>query len=177
MFLTPLLSALLFSPARAEAPPTGPDFTLGYYTPYGVQPGVRLASRHRRGDGGRLFISPSASIFTRPWNHLSGMLNADIGLWRDRDGRLTHTAWSIGSGYLAAAQVTSESIDLASGEATAERELRHYYLPTVNYELGWGQRSRQSWFGKLSYGRKVSPSVEDSDFFAVELGARFGGRR
>ncbi|MFT5681769.1 MAG: hypothetical protein ACI8RZ_002681 [Myxococcota bacterium] len=161
-----LLTALLTSLAAHAAPP----LTIGFYAPYGVQPGLKLGTEVALPGG--LFMAPQIAAFTRLDNHNSAMLNLDVG-YRHQGKGARYSAFSVGVAYLLSAQIVTESIDLSTGEYTTTRELRHYAVPTLNYELGWSLPAVDPYL-KLSIGRKISPQVEDSMFFAVEIGLRFG---
>jgi len=160
----------------------GVPVTLGVYAPYGVQPGLRLGTYKSFGEReGRWttswFTGPRIAVFTRPWNHTSALIDAELGYWIQRPDRRFYSAWSLGAGYLASSQVVSESVALSTGASTPERALRSYFAPSLSYELGWSLRPDRAVFCELSFGRKMSGQIEDSALFAVEVGARFGGAR
>lgn len=160
-----LLTALLTSLAAHAAP-----LTIGLYAPYGTQPGLKLGAEIDLPGG--LVLAPQAAAFTRLWNHSSGMANLDLGYRRHRGGSRYATI-SVGAAYLLSAQIVTESIELSTGGYTTTRQLRHYATPTVSYELAWSRPAADPYL-KLSVGRKISPQVADSTFFAAEIGLRFG---
>ncbi len=161
-----LLTALLTSLAAHAAPP----LTIGLYAPYGTQPGLKLGTEIDLPGG--LLLAPQVAAFTRPWNHSSGMANLDLSYRRQGRGTRYSTI-SVGAAYLLSAQIVTESIDLSTGGYTTDRQLRHYATPTLSYELAWSRPVADPYL-KLSVGRKISPQVADSTFFAAEIGLRFG---
>lgn len=158
---------------------------VGYYGPYGIQPGIKVGSQFdlktraiakddlitKTSD---VFISPQLGTFTRPGNHFSLVVNADVGYKIKKLKQKLYVAPSLGFGYLTEFQVLSNTINLATGEVSKKtRDRRGYFLPTVNFEFGQDPRKKIAWYSKFSYGRKMSTRLEDSAFFAVELGLKF----
>lgn len=154
---------------------------IGYYGAYGIQPGIKVGSvfnlkawEIEKGDKTKsrhLFISPQIGVFTRPRNHTSLILNTDLGYRITSGTRNFYLSPSLGFGYLMSNQVLSQTIDLGSGETIGkDKEIRNYFLPTANIEFGGQPKNTIGWYSKFSYGRKISSAIEDSTFFALELG-------
>lgn len=140
------------------------SLSAGYYTPYGVQPGIKISADIPM--KGNSFIRPQFSTFYRSNNHVSGMTGIDAGYTFSKN-KNDHSI-SLGGSYLLASQITSWSIDLATGEKIADRELRHYAVPTLSYEY-----ARPKWYLRASIGSKLSSQIETAGFYALELGYRF----
>lgn len=201
-----LLSAALSLAAPADAPsdpsvrtpsPTGVELGLSYYGPYFVQPGVKLGARvplqtwasRRTTEGGTprklrtLFVTPQLGFFARPAQHFDLLLNLKFGYRALRPAHGLYVAPSLGFAYYAAFQQVALAVDLATGELTPTRELRHHLLPTLNYEFG--QRLTPDagpplgWFVELSYGHDFSPSIASALWMAFEIGlfVELGTRR
>lgn len=158
--------------------------SIGLYNPYFIQPGIKIGTAFNlkkweidtsdKIKSGSLFASPQMGIFTRLQNHVSYMLNLDLGYNAINNKRRFYIAPSLGLGYLITDQVLSTTIDLSNGNIVGkDREIRNYFLPTINFEFGKGMNKKIGWFAKLSYGRKISFKIEDSAFFAFELGLKF----
>ncbi len=156
---------------------------IGLYGPYVIQPGIKVGpafglkkwslERGSRTKPASLFVSPQIGVFVRPKNHISYVINGDLG-YKMKSGKSNfYMAASAGLGYLMTDQLLSTTIDLGSGDVVGkDRELRNYFLPTINFELGKEAQKKIGWFTKFSYSRKISSKVEDSAFFAVELGLK-----
>ncbi|MCP4439324.1 MAG: hypothetical protein GY810_10330 [Aureispira sp.] len=158
--------------------------SIGYYAPYAIQSGVKIGSffnikewvkeKDVKLKFSSLFISPQIGVFFRPRNHTSFVLNADMGYKITNSKQNFYISPSLGFGYLIANQVLSNTITLNSGDvAKRDRELRHYFLPTINFGFGNYANKKIGWYTKLSFGRKMSPTIEDATFFAFELGLKF----
>ncbi len=174
--------------AIAQTESKGIPVFVGYFGPYIIQPGIKIGTHFdvkewqtektkKKGDFIRkqgLFVSPQIGAFTRINNHTSFLLNADFGYKRQKEGRAFYSAYSIGLGYLIESQIIFSSIDLGSGNVNSkDREIRNYFLPTINYEFGQEPNPKIGWYTKFSYGRKISAQVEDSAAFMIELGLKF----
>ncbi len=159
-------------------------FFAGFYGAYAIQPGVKLGTifniRKWQKDEGvdlksrSVFVSPQVGVFVRPKNHTSFVLNVDMGYNIGGAKSQTYLAPAIGLGYLASNQRLSATVDLSSGGVSdTSNELRHYFLPTVSFEFGKAAKDKIGWYSKFSFGRKVSSRLENSAFFAIELGMKF----
>ncbi|MDP6909073.1 MAG: hypothetical protein QF371_06185, partial [Flavobacteriales bacterium] len=121
----------------------------------------------------QLFASPQVGVFGRPSNHISVIINADIG-YRFMTKKDLYLSPSIGLGYMLSMQKTSVSVNLGTGKmSNTEREARHYFVPTGNLEVGHeALAKRLGWYLKFTYGGKLFSSVENAGMFAAELGIR-----
>lgn len=174
--------------APATSTARGVELTLAYYGPYFVQPGVKLGARvplrtwasRRTAPSGAprklrtLFIAPQLGFFARPAQHFDVIVNAALGYQALRPKHGLYVAPSIGVAYYVAAQQVALAVDLATGDQTPTRELRHHVLPTLSYAFGQRLRPRSGppvgWFVELSYGHSFSPSVASALWLAFELG-------
>lgn len=162
--------------------------SIGFYGPYIIQPGIKIGTafdlkewkieKEQNLKSRKLFVSPQIAAFIRPKNHTSFILNVDVGYIIKKSQSNFYIAPSVGLGYLMTSQILSNTIDLSNGEINEkDRELRNYFLPTLNFELGKQATEKMGWFTKLSYGRKVSSKIENAAFFALELGVKFHLRK
>jgi hypothetical protein len=149
------------------------EVSLGLAAPYGIQPGLHLGARFDLNE--RFVLLPRVVAYTRPGNHRSLLTEVGVGLRGPGEGRYNSTV-SLGLGYLVSAQAVTESIDLGTGESTPTRELRHFALPSVRYEVA-RQGADVDLFAGASVGRAMSVSEVPSAFFMVDVGVRFGGAR
>ncbi|MCI4669210.1 MAG: hypothetical protein MRZ79_13830 [Bacteroidia bacterium] len=152
----------------------------GYYGPYLIQPGLKvgtkleLGERTNQEEAKPLYLSPQIGVFTRSGNHTSLVANADLGYVFKKKHGSVYAAPSLGVGYILAQQLLDQSLDLNNGEKpNSNREWRSFFLPTLNLEFGKEPGEKTGWYSKVSYGRKISSLVENSDFFAFEVGMKF----
>lgn len=158
--------------------------SIGYFGAYVIEAGIKVGTAARlkswelkKGGNIRsrsLWIRPQIGIFTRPTNHTSFVLNTDIAYKSMKSQHRYYVASAMGLGYLMANQILSTTIDLNSGDVIGkEREVRHYFLPTITFD--WGKEPNKSvgWYTRISYGRKISANIEDSAFLGLELGITY----
>ena len=180
VFVVLLCSLSLVAQQESEVIPV----SVGVYCPYVFQPGIKIGTavnlkkwEVEKGDrikSRSLFTSPQIGLFVRPQNHNSYVLNLDLGYKIKSNKRRIYIAPSLGLAYLMADQILSTTVDLSNGNIVEkDREIRNYFLPTINFELGNEKNKKIGWYTKLSYGRKISSQIEDSGFFALELGLKF----
>ncbi len=179
IFILLFASISLFSQTEKTTLP----ISIGYYGPYLIQPGLKIGTSFNLKEWGvenskkneastrsqSFFISPQIGLFTKPEDHTSFIINADIGY----QAKKIYSAFSIGLGYLAEFEIISISLNLGTGEIDRKnRERRDYFVPTINYELSSAINSNIRWFSKFSYGRKISSKVENSAIFIIEIGIK-----
>ena len=181
-----LLSIIGFS-LLAQSEEKGIPITLAIYAPYGIQFGGKVgttinfkvweaAKTNKKSCcpyARTFFVSPQIGFFVRPNNHNSLLLNSEAGFKNIKHKRRFYTAYTIGLGYLNTFQILSSTIDLSTGEIVArKRERRAYFLPGINFECGQDAKRNVAWYSKFAFGRKISNNIEDSSFFALELGLK-----
>lgn len=169
-------SAMTWAQAQTDAMP----ISIGYYGHYLIQPGVKVGTQFDMDLWGRgtdssakrrWFVSPQAGIYTRPGNETTVLLNAEVGFRRPKAGRPSYRAWGLGFGYLAQSEVLGMRVRLSDGATRGtERDLRHFFMPTLNYE--WGRRASATWgwYVKYAIGRTLSPVRDGKMVMFVELG-------
>lgn len=143
---------------------------LSLYTPYAVQPGLKVATSI---GAERVYVAPHVAAFSRPWNHTTGELGVHVGYRFGLDGDWS-SAVSAGVAYQAQSQVVGETIDLSGSYGDTTRELRHAVVPTVRYELT-RRRAGADVFGAVAAGEALRIGLEPAATFSLELGMRFGG--
>ena len=173
-----MITWLCWTLATAHAAPT---VSLGYYTPYGVTPGLRVRASmplaewssgdHRQW---RAFAGPSAAAFGQPGVHGSLLLGAEAGVWTRRTGRPLYATATLGLGYLGGRYTTGQSVDLATGASVATHDWHSDIVPTLGVQLGHARGL--PWFVQASAGQRLAIQREDAAFFALELGITLGGR-
>ncbi len=165
---TPLLLAGLTS---AQAAPTA--VSVGLTAPYGVWPGVAVSAEIALTEG--LYLSPRVSGFASPLTHRSALTQLDLG-WRTRTGaRGWSGALSAGLGYRLESQLRGIEVDLATGEQSSTRALRHSLLPAASVEATRALGDRVAAYGRFSSGLELGIGTHDAVFFGLEAGLRFGG--
>jgi len=183
--LLPLL-VLIWGSLTAQEKQRIPIYA-GLYAPYATQPGLKLGASFSlrsmtmmtgNGEQNRhLYLSPQFAVFHRFNNHTSYQLSTDLGIYNSRRRQKLYIAYSLGIGYLMENQTLGTTIDLGTGNvASKDKDLRTYFLPTLNIELGKLNSKKIAWYSRIAYGRKVSRR-EDSGFFALEFGIRMHLRK
>jgi len=186
-----LLSALLLAPstASAEGDLDAVPVRLGFFAPYGIQPGGRLAIFHEFNlspvdatldtDTLRtnLFIGPEIGVFTRPQSHTSVLVGVLLGYRFLTSPKDRFHELSLGIAYIGESQITSLDVELATGDTTKNRELRSHALPTVRYTFGRELTDRWGWTLDLAVGRMMSWQVPSALYLSAGAGLqfRFGG--
>lgn len=156
---------------------------IGLYAPYAFHPGIKIGTVFSLEDwqiedgaitkSRSYYVSPQVGVFSRISNHTSYLLTTDLGYRRSSNDSKLYLATSIGLGFLMENQTLGSTVDLSNGTVTnKDKELRSYFLPTLNIEFGKESIRKLGWHSKFSYGRKISTPREDSGFFALELGLR-----
>ncbi|MEM6965745.1 MAG: hypothetical protein AAF573_13335 [Bacteroidota bacterium] len=151
--------------------------SIGYFSNYGFQPGVKVGTpfRIKNWETERFaksyFISPQVGFYSWIGNDFNVLVNAEIGHQRFKNQKNTFSAFSIGLGYLAESEIISFDVNLSDGNKEKNRELRNHFLTTINYEFGKKINSNWSWYGKPSWGWKLSDL--SSMVVLIELGLKF----
>lgn len=121
-----------------------------------------------------LFVSPQLAAFWRPQSSSNLFVNADFGFRRLKEKRHRYSAFSIGLGYLMQSQILSTTVSLSDGSLNDNnRELRHYFVPTANYEFGHAPKNVMGWYFKLSLGGRFAHGRDMASVMAVEAGLKF----
>lgn len=157
--------------------------SLAYFGNFAIQPGVKVGTeldfkyweKESSPKIQKLFISPQFAVFTRVRKNTNYFFNVNIGYKRQNKERKLYQSFSLGLGYLLQNELLSFSVNLGSGDITDKnKELRHYFLPTINYELGGyiGQKRNFGWYSQYSLGSKIAPSRESSVVVFLEVGGK-----
>jgi hypothetical protein len=161
--------------------------SVGYYAPFAIEPGAKAgvhlylkdwATEKTKKDvellkHNYLFINPQVGFFSRPRNHSSLLINGDVGVKRQKDGKKTYSAFSVGLGYLAKFSITSFTVNFSGEIIKKERERQDFFLPTINYEFGGSINQTIGWYTKCSYGIKLSSTIEKQPALFTEFGMKF----
>lgn len=156
--------------------------SIGYYGHYLIQPGVKIGTHFDIdlwGQGAESmgkrhwFVSPQVGFYARPGNETSLLVHAEVGYWRPKVGRPSYRAVGLGLGYLAQSEVLGMRVRLSDGAThSTERELRHFFMPTLNYEWGRRVRAKWGWYVKYAIGRTLSSVRDGKMVMFVELGVK-----
>lgn len=153
------------------------NVSIGYFSNYGFQPGVKIGTQFQLKNwetedyAKSYFISPQLGFYSWIGNDFNVLVNAELGYQRVKNQRNTFSAVSIGIGYLAESEIISIDVNLSDGSKEKSRELRNHLLTTINYEFGKKVNSNLSWYGKPSFGWKLSDN--SSMVIMIELGLKF----
>ena len=180
-----LLICLLLLPScwlKGQSTTEKPPIYVAYFSQFGFQPGVKiatefslkeLATETQKAKKRNLFVSPQVGFFTWPNNHSSLLLNADIGIKRQKEGKSAFSALSLGVGYLHEFQVSTVAIQLGDGNQSTSRTSRSYFLPTLNYAFGSRLSTAIDWYSKIGVGQRFGGNVTASTTVLLELGLKF----
>lgn len=169
-------SPVSWGQTRTDALP----ISVGYYGHYLIQPGVKVGTQFDIDLWGRgtdsfvkrhWFVSPQIGFYTRSGNEATFLVNAEVGYRRPKAGRPSYRALGLGFGYLAQSEVLGLRVDLGNGKTrSTQRDLRHFFMPTLNYE--WGRRAspKWGWYIKYAIGRTLSPVRDGKMVMFIELG-------
>lgn len=169
----------------------GIPVTIGAYAPYATQPGLRLGvdlmlfeRAPFRDDGCRrrnhaLTLSPRVAVFSRLGNHSDVQAGAEVS-WQTRpvNGRVT-SSLGLGLSYQFRSQLTTETVELSTGNITREHESHSGAVAAVGYRFIYERRDRLGWYGGAQFGREFGLVDESLAFFSIEFGVqiRIGSQR
>lgn len=157
--------------------------SIGYFSQMGWQPGAKIGTELMLKNWEKetenftkqqsYFLSPQVGFYTWKGNHISYLINADLGYKRFKSHKKKYSAVSIGLGYLLQSQIIEWKVSLSDGSKEKVRESWGWFLPTVNYEFGKALNEHIGWYSKFSYGLKISAERENSALVFVELGINY----
>ena len=182
--LTAIIFLIVSASAGAQNTSGGASYTLGYFSPFGVHPGLKagveleLKAWEVAAEGDKaaklrsLVLSPQLGYFANNNDYWAGLINAELGYKRQRSGKKGWTMLSVGTGYLNQQKVTTVSTNLA-GEKTLTRETRNFVQPSIHATFGRDFSAKLGGYAKLGYGKRFSGSAPDAGMLLLELGLRF----
>lgn len=141
------------------------EISAGYFGLYAVQPGAKMAL-YVPVPGSDLFLSPQVAYFSRIDNHTNWLINLELGRKFTRVERKRYAAISGGVAYWR----QTETVNVNTGPVSRENIIRHFLLPTINFEMGW-QFSRIGCFIKNSVGSKIGSGQGNMALF-LETGLK-----
>lgn len=177
----------LWLPASAQFSEKNKAITAGYLGHSAIFPGGNVGLmidvkdwqiEKTKGDASivknrSLFVHPQLGLYSRRRKYSSIFFNTEVGVRKQKDGRRFYSAYSLGLGYVGRSEIMSLTVNF-NGEITAkERELRSYFMPNINYQIGVDFTDNFSFYSKASYGMKLSPTRERSGNFYLGLGFKF----
>jgi len=112
-------------------------------------------------------------FYVYPNTHTGYLVNTDFGYKKIKSHKQKYSAFSIGLGFLNQSQITDVKINLSDGSKEKIRENWGWFLSTLNYEIGKSINEKIGWYGKLSYGLKMSLERENSTVLFIELGMKY----
>ena len=174
-----ILGNQIFTQNESKNIPT----SIGYLSNLGYQPGPKIGTQFNlknwETEAEKLtkqksfYVSPQIGFFVYPNVNTSYLVNADLGYKRVKSHMNNYSAFSVGLGFINQSQITKRKINLSDGSQEKIRENWGWFLPTLNYEFGKAINSKIGWYGKGSYGFKMSSTRENVAVIFVELGITF----
>ncbi len=180
-----LLICLLLLPScwlKGQSTMEKPPISIAYFSQFGFQPGVKIATEFnlkelttetQKAKRRNLFISPQIGFFSWPNNHSNLLLNADIGIKRQKENKSSFSALSLGLGYLHEFQISTVAVQLGDGKQSTSRTSRSYFLPTLNYAFGSSLSSAVDWYSKIGVGQRFGGGITAATTVLFELGLQF----
>lgn len=120
-----------------------------------------------------LLLQPHVGMFSfvdRNYNIVAG---ADLGVVRTKVEKKGASALSVGLSYLGESEKLGFTVDLGSGDrSNVQREWRHNFLPTLNYEWSTKMGKKHRFFTKLRWGYSINFEREAEMYLLVSLGLK-----
>ena len=176
-----LLSFLLLIAAFSlTGQSAGIPISVAYFGQFGFQPGGKIAVAFplkavnaKMPTANNLFVSPQIGFFVYPKNNSNVLLNAEVGIKKQKKGKSGFSAFSIGLGYLHQFQISRITIQLGDGGQSTNRSSISYFLPSINYAFGNKLRTNLDWYSKIGYGQRLGGSITSSTILLLEVGLQF----
>ena len=120
-----------------------------------------------------LLLQPHVGAFSyidRNYNIIAG---GDLGIARTKVDKKGASVLSVGLSYLGESEKTGFAVNLGSGDrSNVQREWRHYFLPTLNYEWSTKMGKKNRFFTKLRWGYALNFESEAEMYLLVALGLK-----
>ncbi len=163
-----------------DIPGYSPYLNIAYQGNFFIRPGVSISYDMPIRDlnittekAESLLLQPHVGMFSyldRNYNVIAG---ADLGIVRTKVEKKGASALSVGLSYLGESEKVGFTVDLGSGDrSNVQREWRHYFLPTLNYEWSTKMGKKNRFFTKLRWGYALSPERESEMYLLVALGLK-----
>lgn len=167
----------------AQTPSKDIPVFIGFMGYSGWHPGIKIGTQFdfKKWNGlaedstklKNLYVSPQLGIYAYPNVQTGYLINADVGFKRIKRHKQNYSAFSIGLGFLNQSQITDIKVNLNDGSKERNRANWGWLLSTLNYEFGSAMNEKIGWYGKLSYGYKISLDRENSATFILEFGVSY----
>ncbi|GEM_PF-6640651 len=151
------------------------DISVGYFGPIPFEPGIRIGVHTplKQFENSAVMLNLQAAYFFRNLDNSNILLGSEIG-WRfKKDEKRNINTLSIGTAYLMQFEVTGFTVNLQGDVISRERELRHIFMPTFNYEYARLIGDHWAPYLKLGYGQKFSGTAVNSGVVLWEFGTRY----
>ncbi len=169
---------------KAQMQLSNPTLSLGYFGQGGIRPGGKVAldfelqsytKEKTKGERVKtkrttLFAGPQFALYGRPNYYSSYLAQIRGGVNRRTEGGKFHSSLSAGLGYQLTLELISFDVDFSGKKTNRQREARHYFFPTINYQAGLDLGDRFRVYLGLTYGVQLSGKYE-----AVSQGFLEGG--
>ena len=164
----------------AQTPVQSPRVIFGYHSQAGIQPGLKIGAEFSIKDWDsrtrsfNYFLNPNVAYYTWPGNDRNLYSHFEFGIGTRKERKKVRNAISLGAGYLLESQLISYSVNLGTGDLNDEnREIRHYFVTTINYT--WERKFSEVIDGyfKPSYGFRFGENDKTSALLFLELGVKY----
>lgn len=176
-----IVFVLCYNFAKAQdVPGYSPYLNIAYQGNFLVRPGLSVSYDMPIRDlnitpekAESLLLQPHVGIFSyidRNYNVLAGL---DLGIVRTKVKKKGASALSIGLNYLGESEKLGFTVDLGSGDRNnIQREWRHYFLPTFNYEWSTKMGKKHRFFTKAKWGYALNFKRESEMYLLIALGIK-----
>lgn len=143
--------------------------SIGYLGHWGYQPGAKISYYHQLENDFQ--ISPQVGFFSRSGFNNNWLINLEVGRRFHKEEKRRYTVIGIAAGYWRQAEEIGFTINLGTGNTTAEDiEIRNYFIPALTHEQGWKYDKWTPYF-KNSLGMRYGNGGSTLAYF-LEIGVK-----
>ncbi|MGD1847724.1 MAG: hypothetical protein ACFB10_20220 [Salibacteraceae bacterium] len=178
--LTPPSQAQDFQPGLGQV-------SVGYFSAYAIRPGAQLTGRFflkelalgtATAEAGPqrqhvLFVGPRVGFHSLQNNYTSVLYQGTAGILRRKSDRRRWSAVSIGLGYQNRYEVTGVTVNFQGEILERERERSDFFIPSLQYEIGWRIGKHWGLQSQVGYGSSLSFGQGHSGWLTVGLGLSY----
>ena len=179
------LALFAISPAVRAQAQAAPQLTVSYTGNFLIHPGLRVGYEFPIeglpvGESSQLrsFLRPQIGTFTYIDRNTNYLLGADLGVRRQKTGKKSAAALSLGLNYLGESEKLGFAVNLGSGDRSdVQREWRHYFLPTLNYQWSTAIGKKNRCFTQVNWGYALSTKRESEMYLLLDIGIKFSMKK
>lgn len=163
-----------------DVPGYSPYLNVGYQGNFLVHPGLSVSYDLPIRDlhvntkkAESLLLQPHMGTFSYIDRNYHVVAGTDLGIARTQVDKKGASFFSVGISYLGESEKTGFAVNLGSGDRTkVQREWRHYFLPTLNYEWSTKMGKKNRFFTKLRWGYALNFERDSEMYLLIALGLK-----